>query len=502
MTGDCQLTLTSGGTSGLTLAAGNLPGSNPTQALSDVTAILSSTTPNNEHCNFPYTYTPGNWQMYFCRRNSNNTYTCPTTSGRPGQCVPGKFATIRASGTGGFDQTYGTDVKQSTSTTQCLDFYYYIPGTPNNPKIQVGWKAGENTQQIIELTPLPENKWYNSRGSFTAPSSSSYQVILLLILTLCYSQNLSYQCNFDNDMTGDCQFTLTPDGTSNLALTIGNFPPGMNPTHPLSDVTAVLSLTTPNNEHCDFPYNYSLGNWPMYFCQRHFNNSYTCPTTSGRPGLCATGKFANIQASGSSGFDQTYVTDIKQSTSTTQCLDFYYYIPGTSNNPKIQVGWKADEDTQQIIELISLPENKWHNSRSNFAAPSSSSYQVRNWPMYFCQRHFNNSYTCPTTSGRPGLCATGKFANIQASGSSGFDQTYVTDVKQSTSTTQCLDFYYYIPGTSNNPKIQVGWKAGEDTQQIIELTPLPENKWHSNPSSFIAPLSSSYQVSNTVVPYA
>ncbi|CAF5087482.1 unnamed protein product [Rotaria sp. Silwood1] len=114
--------------------------------------------------------------MYFCRRNNNNSYTCPTTSGRPGQCVSGKFANIRAQGTGIFDQTYATDVKQSTSTTQCLDFYYYIPGASNNPKIQVGWKAGEDTQQIIDLTPPPENKWYNNRSSFTAPSSSSYQV--------------------------------------------------------------------------------------------------------------------------------------------------------------------------------------------------------------------------------------------------------------------------------------------------------------------------------------
>ncbi|CAF5011031.1 unnamed protein product [Rotaria sp. Silwood1] len=113
--------------------------------------------------------------MHFCRRNTNNSFTCPTTSG-PGQCVAGKFANIRAQSTSGFDQTYGTDVKQGTSTTQCLDFYYYIPGTSNNPKIQVGWTASEDTQQIIELTPLPENKWHNSRSSFTAPSSSSYQV--------------------------------------------------------------------------------------------------------------------------------------------------------------------------------------------------------------------------------------------------------------------------------------------------------------------------------------
>ncbi|CAF1071409.1 unnamed protein product [Rotaria sp. Silwood1] len=114
--------------------------------------------------------------MNFCRRNNNNNFTCPTTSGSPGQCVIGKFANIRAQGTGGFDQTYMTDVKRSSSTIQCLDFYYYIPGASNNPKIQVGWRSGGNTQQIIELTPLPENRWHNSRTSFMAPSSSSYEI--------------------------------------------------------------------------------------------------------------------------------------------------------------------------------------------------------------------------------------------------------------------------------------------------------------------------------------
>ncbi|CAF5063215.1 unnamed protein product, partial [Rotaria sp. Silwood1] len=237
------------------------------------------------------------------------------TSGQPGQCVAGKFANIKAQGTGGFDQTYATDVKQSASTTQCLDFSYYIPGASNNPKIQVGWKVGEDTQQIIELTPLPENKWHNRRSSFTAPSSSSYQLtfrmirdgtstthyfgldeikiydqscVLLLISTFCYSQNVNYQCNFDNDMIGDCQFTPTSGGTTNWALIAGTSPIS-NPTQALSDVTAILSLTTPNNERCDFPYTYTPGNWQMYFCRRNFNTSYTCPTTSGQPGQCVAG---------------------------------------------------------------------------------------------------------------------------------------------------------------------------------------------------------------------
>ncbi|CAF1522571.1 unnamed protein product, partial [Rotaria sordida] len=56
--------------------------------------------------------------------------------------------------------------------------------------------------------------------------------------------------------------------------------------------------------------------------------------------------------------------------------DFYYYIPGTTSNPKIQVGWKADADTQQIVELPAHSENRWQNSRNSFTAPSSSSYQL------------------------------------------------------------------------------------------------------------------------------
>ncbi|CAF0925657.1 unnamed protein product [Rotaria sordida] len=286
MTGDCQFTLISEGSNNLALSNGNFPSSNnPTQPLSDVTAVRSLTTPNNEPCNFPYTYTPENWQMYFCRAYSNSNFTCLTASGL-GQC----------------------------------------------------------------------------------------STVLLFMLTYCYSQNINYQCNFDSDMTGDCQFTLTSEGSNNLALSNGNFPSSTNPTQPLSDVTAVRSLTTPNNEPCNFPYTYTPGNWQMYFCQRHSNSNFTCPTASGL-GQCSIGKFAAIAASGTDAYDQTYVTDVKQSSSAIQCLDFYYYISGTSSNARMHVGWKADTDTQQIIELTAHSKNGWQNSLNNFTAPSSSSYQ-------------------------------------------------------------------------------------------------------------------------------
>ncbi|CAF3895340.1 unnamed protein product [Rotaria sordida] len=199
--------------------------------------------------------------------------------------------------------------------------------------------------------------------------------VLLLMLTHCYSQNINYQCNFDSDMVGDCQFTLASEGSNNLALSNGNFPSSTNPTQPLSDVTAVRSLTTPNNEPCNFPYPYTPGNWQSYFCRAYSNSNFTCPTNSGL-GQCSIGKFAAIAASGIGAYDQTYVTDVKQSSSAIQCLDFYYYIPGTSSNARMQVGLKADADTQQIIELTAHSENRWQNSRRNFTAPSSSSYQL------------------------------------------------------------------------------------------------------------------------------
>ncbi|CAF4133832.1 unnamed protein product [Rotaria sordida] len=176
-------------------------------------------------------------------------------------------------------------------------------------------------------------------------------------------------------MVGDCQFTLTSEGSNNLALSNGNFPSSTNPTQPLSDVTAVRSLTTPNNKPCNFPYTYTPGNWQMYFCRAYSNSNFTCPTNSGL-GQCSIGKYAAIAASGIGAYDQTYVTDVKQSSSAIQCLDFYYYIPGTSSNARMHVGWKADADTQQIVELPAHSKNRWQNSLNNFTAPSSSSYQL------------------------------------------------------------------------------------------------------------------------------
>ncbi|CAF4086809.1 unnamed protein product [Rotaria magnacalcarata] len=199
--------------------------------------------------------------------------------------------------------------------------------------------------------------------------------VFLLIFTLCCSQERNYECNFDIDGTNDCQFNLTSGKVNNFELSTG-IKLNSNPTQPLSDVTSILSTTSPNNEYCEFPYQDSSENWDMYFCQRYSNTSYTCPTASG-VGQCSIGQFAKIRASDGFGvFDQTYTTKVKKHSSTIQCLDFYYYVPDMFNNAKMQVGWKIDTDTEQIVEVIAQPENKWQNSRSNFMSPASSPYEL------------------------------------------------------------------------------------------------------------------------------
>ncbi|CAF3476154.1 unnamed protein product [Rotaria socialis] len=199
--------------------------------------------------------------------------------------------------------------------------------------------------------------------------------VFLLIFTLCCSQERNYECNFDIDGTNDCQFNLTTGKVNNFEVSTG-IKLNSNPTQPLSDVTSILSMTSPNNEFCEFPYQDSPESWDMYFCQRYNNTSYTCPTASG-VGQCSIGQFAKIRASDGVGvFDQTYTTKVRKSSSTIQCLDFYYYVPDIFNNAKMQVGWKVGTDREQIVEVIAQPENKWQHNRSNFTSPASSSYEL------------------------------------------------------------------------------------------------------------------------------
>ena len=73
-----------------------------------------------------------------------------------------------------------------------------------------------------------------------------YFIVLLLISISCHSQSINYQCNFDNDMTGDCQFTA-PNGGGTLSPGTGSNPTG-KPTQPLSDVSSIRTYSW--NESC------------------------------------------------------------------------------------------------------------------------------------------------------------------------------------------------------------------------------------------------------------
>jgi hypothetical protein len=57
-------------------------------------------------------------------------------------------------------------------------------------------------------------------------------------LTFCHCQVTNYDCNFDNDFAGDCQFTVT-SGTFSLNLETGVLPGAGNPVQPLSDVSSI-----------------------------------------------------------------------------------------------------------------------------------------------------------------------------------------------------------------------------------------------------------------------
>ncbi|CAF4393210.1 unnamed protein product [Rotaria socialis] len=85
------------------------------------------------------------------------------------------------SSAGAYDQTDSANAQQTSSTIQCLDFYYYMSDIFNDARIQAGWKLNTDTEQIIEVTPRAENKWHRSQSNFVAPSSSSYQLAFRMI---------------------------------------------------------------------------------------------------------------------------------------------------------------------------------------------------------------------------------------------------------------------------------------------------------------------------------
>ncbi|CAF1281997.1 unnamed protein product [Adineta ricciae] len=178
--------------------------------------------------------------------------------------------------------------------------------------------------------------------------------VLLSLCILCRSQILNFHCDFDTKLDGDCLFTAT-NGGNKMTLDQGPNPAG-KPKQPLSDAKAVISLTDPDNQPCNFPYKY--GGADIYFCRRSSNGTYSCPTDAD-VGRCKAAK-------------------VTKSTSTTQCFDFYYYITEATGNAKIEVSWEGNGDLDEIVIVEADPaENKWQHSRMTFTVPpSTSTYDI------------------------------------------------------------------------------------------------------------------------------
>ena len=82
-----------------------------------------------------------------------------------------------------FNNINFVNIETKSSTTHCLDFYYYLTDALDDAKIAVGWEANGVTESIVEVTALSENKWQHSRVTFTSPSSEIYMVNELYLVT-------------------------------------------------------------------------------------------------------------------------------------------------------------------------------------------------------------------------------------------------------------------------------------------------------------------------------
>lgn len=92
----------------------------------------------------------------------------------------GKYAYKEVTGTGAYIRHYFTHVRNSSSSVQCLDFYYYITNSLNNANIIVRWSVKAAASIIVVVKALSQNKWQHIQINFTAPLSSAYDVSSIL----------------------------------------------------------------------------------------------------------------------------------------------------------------------------------------------------------------------------------------------------------------------------------------------------------------------------------
>lgn len=155
----------------------------------------------------------------------------------------------------------------------------------------------------------------------------------------------------------------------------------------------LVSLTTPNNESCEFPYFYGTDTWPSHFCRSTGGNDFTCPTRSGT-GVCRLGEILQLiieidysssviflgryglittDRSGSQYHTYTTINTVNTPSNGFQCLDFYYYLTSTTYNAKISVGWSAGLAPRNIVEVNSTGD-KWEREQITFESPGQRYY--------------------------------------------------------------------------------------------------------------------------------
>ncbi|CAF4964905.1 unnamed protein product, partial [Rotaria sp. Silwood1] len=349
-------------------------------------------------------------------------------------------------GTGGFDQTYATDVKQSASTTQCLDFYYYIPGASNNPKIQVGWKVGEDTQQIIELTPLPENKWHNRRSSFTAPSSSSYQLTFRMIRD---GTSTTHYFGLDEIKIYDqsCESivtTITAARTSSITMTVSAtsgspqspvVTQGTEETQSTTVSTVTMTTSTSTTEE------------PLI---RLFNCDFS-----------ASSCFANSELLIRNGSEFTSVDII-------------------SEPPRFPLS---------DVTSISEPTDNNENCDIPYRPLIDNSTNTTSWDLNFCYMN-----QCPTKNQVLANCTLGNYGLITI-GAWESDKTIVESINegmmiQKSVEERCLLYWYYITVYDQldwGQRISVLIKSDNETEiDQVSAVDMVENRWYSRNITFNA----------------
>ncbi|CAF0748086.1 unnamed protein product [Rotaria sp. Silwood1] len=209
----------------------------PKQPLSDVKSILSLTVPKNEFCVFPYSNPPETWPMYFCQRNSETNYTCPTRSGT-GNCIIGKYALVQTPRAGSFDHMYTTidTIQNHIDNFQCLDFYYYVPDTSFSAQISVGWSAGAAPFFLTDVKAKLENKWQHHQFTYENPRQTAYNIWFQMIRD-GGAAGFSFALDEIKIFDGSCEFltTIAPNITTSTTTS------SITPTEE-SDLPLILGL--------------------------------------------------------------------------------------------------------------------------------------------------------------------------------------------------------------------------------------------------------------------